>query len=105
MVGLLLAELGGQRMKVIPQRDDLGWQAGAKQRDRLSRNGGPGRSRPVEEITLVFDDPISFERAESDSAVGRLETRPLGHGANLWAFPPVPPVLQRAAGARRASRT
>src|SRR5437016_4804827 len=103
MVGLLLAELGGQCTKVIPQRDDLGRHAGAKQRDRLSRNGGPGRSRLIKEIALVFDDAISFEHAESDSAVGRLETRPLGHGANLWAFPHHPCSSARPAQGAQAA--
>src|ERR1700730_15153322 len=94
MVGLLLAELRGQRVKVIPQRDNLGWYARAKQRDRLSRNGRPGRPRLVEEIALVFHDPISFEHAESNSAVGSPETRPLGHSANLCDLPA--PAPQRA---------
>src|ERR1700730_19319089 len=86
MVGLLLAELRGQRVKVIPQRDHLGWHARAKQRDRLSRNGRPGPPRLVEEIALVFHDPIFFEHAKSNSAVGTPETRPLGHSANLCDF-------------------
>src|ERR1700681_4897165 len=95
MVGLLLAQLGGQCVKIIPQRDDLGWRAGAKQRHCLSRNCRPRRSRFVEEIALVLHDPILFEHAESDSTAGRLETRPLSHSATLCGFP----ALTRAARA------
>src|ERR1700681_11768 len=101
MVGLLLAELGGQGVKVIPQRDNLVWHAWAKQRNRLSRNGRPGRSRLFEEIALVFRDPIFVEHAESHSAVGRLETHPWGHSANLCGFPA--PAPRRAARATCAA--
>ena len=75
MVGLLLAELGGQCMKVIPQRDDLGWHAGAKQRDRLSRNGGPGRSRLVEEIAAdgqTFDPSMHEAISEAPGEANKV---------------------------------
>src|ERR1700675_4667915 len=79
MDGSLLAQLGTQRVKVVPQRDDLGWRARALQRDSRPRNCRPRWSRFGEQIALVFHDPIVFEHAESNSTVGRLETRPLSH--------------------------
>src|SRR5579864_1524485 len=101
MHGSLLTQLDGQRVKVVPQRDNLGWRARAEQRDSLSRNCRPRRSRFVEELALVFHDPIFFEYAESDSTVGRLETRPLGHVAILRGV--LRPVARREPGNVRFS--
>src|SRR5438128_1728788 len=86
MVGDLLAELRGQRMEVVPQSDDLGWHARAEQRDRVPPDRRARRSWFFKETALVFDNSLCFEHAESDATVGRLETRPLGHMADLCGF-------------------
>src|ERR1700704_5233575 len=79
MLGSLLAQFGGQRVKVVPQRDNLGWRARAEQRDRIPRDR---RARPpwrLKEIALVFDDSLFVERAKSDSTDGSPVTHPLRH--------------------------
>src|ERR1700682_4312089 len=83
MHGSLFAQFGGQRVKVVPQRDNLGWRARAPQRDHTPRDRRARPPWPLKEIALVFDNSLFVERAESDSTVGSPVTRPLRHAAIL----------------------
>src|SRR5262249_34314565 len=79
-----LIKLGGERVKIIPQRDDLARVGRRQQLDVVERKrlaAGPGRA---EHVAVMDGDALARQRAETGFAVVT-KTKPRGH-ANAAAL-------------------
>ncbi len=74
-----LAELGRQRVKIIPQRDDLARGAGRQQLYAAQGQSESGGLMSAELIARIFGDGLAFEHAEADAACGGSEPDPACH--------------------------
>src|SRR2546429_3488825 len=75
----LLAELGAERVEVVPQRDDLRGHARREQRDVGHREHHAGWIGFAEQHAGVLDDAIAIERAEPNGFVRALKAYPARH--------------------------
>ena len=71
MSGRCFAELHGELVEIIPQRNDLRRQTGTLQRTRVPRKGAAGRARCAEQFAFVLGDMIILKCAEPGPAAIR----------------------------------
>src|SRR4029453_17421285 len=81
---LRLAELGGQRVKIIPERDDLARLGRVQQRDVVEIKHASVGPVSTEHVAVMDGDAIARKRSETGLAVVA-ETKPRGH-ANATAL-------------------
>src|ERR1700730_3629791 len=74
-------DLGGQCMKIVPQRHDLARDARAQQCKCARRKPDAGTSRRAEHVPFVLEHAPALENAESDAVI-RTKPRPFRHRYN-----------------------